>query len=112
MLSVSQSTAGIVPATSGDVLSGTFGNMSGANMPIFETEAPYNGQSNLQSPIPVTSAASPSDPQFLPFQQSFVPQDLWQMPMTLEWDWADFNTINLPNLDQSDMFQINMQNGT
>jgi hypothetical protein len=24
------------------------------------------------------------------FQQPFVPQDLWQMPMTLEWDWADF----------------------
>lgn len=24
-----------------------------------------------------------------PFQQPFVPQDLWQMPMTLEWDWAE-----------------------
>ena len=23
------------------------------------------------------------------FQQPFLPQDLWQMPMTLEWDWAD-----------------------
>ncbi|KAF2758056.1 hypothetical protein EJ05DRAFT_500573 [Pseudovirgaria hyperparasitica] len=23
------------------------------------------------------------------FQQPFVPQELWQMPMTLEWDWAD-----------------------
>ncbi|KAF2139748.1 uncharacterized protein K452DRAFT_310633 [Aplosporella prunicola CBS 121167] len=23
------------------------------------------------------------------FPQPFVPQDLWQMPMTLEWDWAD-----------------------
>ncbi|KAG0640446.1 fungal-specific transcription factor domain-containing protein [Tuber brumale] len=23
------------------------------------------------------------------FQQPFVPQDLWQMPMTFEWDWAD-----------------------
>ena len=22
------------------------------------------------------------------FQEPFVPQDLWQMPMTLEWDWA------------------------
>ncbi|RMD42820.1 hypothetical protein DV735_g2306, partial [Chaetothyriales sp. CBS 134920] len=22
------------------------------------------------------------------FQQPFLPQDLWQMPMTLEWDWA------------------------
>ncbi|KIW17153.1 hypothetical protein PV08_04344 [Exophiala spinifera] len=24
------------------------------------------------------------------FQQPFVPQDLWQMPMTFEWDWAEF----------------------
>ena len=23
------------------------------------------------------------------FQQPFVPQDLWQMPMTFEWDWTD-----------------------
>ena len=23
------------------------------------------------------------------FQQPFVPQDLWQMPMNLEWDWTD-----------------------
>ncbi|MCJ1312496.1 hypothetical protein MMC25_006170 [Agyrium rufum] len=25
------------------------------------------------------------------FHQPFVPQDLWQMPMTLEWDWADMS---------------------
>ena len=25
------------------------------------------------------------------FQQPFVPQDLWQMPMTIEWDWADMS---------------------
>lgn len=30
-----------------------------------------------------------------PFQQPFVPQDLWQMPMTIEWDWADMST-NFP----------------
>ena len=23
------------------------------------------------------------------FRESFLPQDLWQMPTTLEWDWAD-----------------------
>ena len=28
------------------------------------------------------------------FQQPFVPQDLWQMPMTLEWDWADIGSSN------------------
>lgn len=26
------------------------------------------------------------------FQQPFVPQDLWQIPMSLEWDWADMPT--------------------
>lgn len=31
----------------------------------------------------------------IPFQQPFVPQDLWQMPMTIEWDWADMST-NFP----------------
>lgn len=29
------------------------------------------------------------------FRQPFVPQDLWQMPMTIEWDWADMST-NFP----------------
>lgn len=36
------------------------------------------------------------------FQQPFVPQDLWQMPMTLEWDWAE-------NLGALGM-QINLEN--
>lgn len=29
------------------------------------------------------------------FQQPFVPQDLWQMPMTLEWDWADVGNMGM-----------------
>jgi hypothetical protein len=32
------------------------------------------------------------------FQQPFVPQDLWQMPMTLEWDWAEMSS-GLPAFD-------------
>jgi hypothetical protein len=30
------------------------------------------------------------------FDQTFnnVPQDLWRMPMTLEWDWADMTGLN------------------
>ncbi|GAM84826.1 hypothetical protein ANO11243_028270 [Dothideomycetidae sp. 11243] len=27
------------------------------------------------------------------FQHPFVPQDLWQMPMTLEWDWSDAGMV-------------------
>ncbi|KAJ5684304.1 transcriptional regulator family: Fungal Specific TF [Penicillium maclennaniae] len=37
----------------------------------------------------------PASPNFASFQQPFVPQDLWQMPMTIEWDWADMSA-NFP----------------
>lgn len=30
------------------------------------------------------------------FQQPFIPQDLWQMPMALEWDWADLGSEATP----------------
>lgn len=33
------------------------------------------------------------------FQQPFVPQDLWQMPMTLEWDWADMSNVEFPQFE-------------
>ena len=35
--------------------------------------------------------AGPVDPLEMgnTFTYPFIPQDLWQMPMTLEWDWAD-----------------------
>jgi hypothetical protein len=36
------------------------------------------------------------------FQQPFVPQDLWQMPMTLEWDWADMTAMTYPAFDVGD----------
>lgn len=35
------------------------------------------------------------------FQQPFVPQDLWQMPMTLEWDWADMTSMGFSSYDES-----------
>lgn len=93
-----------------DVMSGTFGDMN-ANMPLFNSEVSFADQPNLQpTATPITTSSS--DNQFYPFEPSFVPQDLWQMPMTLEWDWADFSTVNLPNMDQPDMFQATMHNGT
>lgn len=34
------------------------------------------------------------------FQQPFVPQDLWQMPMTFEWDiWSGMNDQTFPNFE-------------
>ncbi|KAK0336900.1 hypothetical protein LTR59_006100 [Friedmanniomyces endolithicus] len=37
------------------------------------------------------------------FQQPFVPQDLWQMPMTLEWDWAE--GLGLGSFTPGSMFE-------
>ena len=42
--------------------------------------APGTSFSNPEATAPIDMSA---------FQQPFVPQDLWQMPMTLEWDWAE-----------------------
>lgn len=46
------------------------------------------------------------------FQQPFVPQDLWQMPMTIEWDWADMTGGAYPSFENGAMNQdIPMGNG-
>jgi len=42
------------------------------------------------------------------FQQPFVPQDLWQMPMTLEWDWADMTGGTYPSFENGVLGDINM----
>uniref|UniRef100_A0A093UTA2 Putative transcriptional regulatory protein n=1 Tax=Talaromyces marneffei PM1 TaxID=1077442 RepID=A0A093UTA2_TALMA len=101
---------GVVSPNLSNMMSGTFGDLN-ANMPVFNPEVSFADHPNLQPTAPATTT-SPSDSQFYPFQSSFVPQDLWQMPMTLEWDWADFSTMTLPNMDQPDMFQATMHNGT
>ncbi|KAJ5773432.1 Fungal specific transcription factor [Penicillium paradoxum] len=61
--------------------------------------------SDMLSPDPMANVGFPDQSQFntaspgmAPFQQPFVPQDLWQMPMTIEWDWADMST-NYPPFD-------------
>ena len=48
-------------------------------------------QNNMSSPLNLSS-----------FQQPFVPQDLWQMPMTLEWDWADMTNTGYPSYEHPD----------
>ena len=42
---------------------------------------------DLNAPFPPSTSDAPGGTGS--FQQPFVPQDLWQMPMTLEWDWAE-----------------------
>lgn len=51
---------------------------------------PQDNSSNIASPL-----------NFGAFQQPFVPQDLWQMPMTLEWDWADMTNGGFSGYEQS-----------
>lgn len=43
------------------------------------------------------------------FQQPFVPQDLWQMPMTLEWDWAE--GLGLGSFTPGPMFDPGFMDG-
>lgn len=53
---------------------------------------PSNGIPDLNAYLPNVnggSSAADSSLDSSSFQQPFLPQDLWQMPMTLEWDWAD-----------------------
>lgn len=63
-----------------------------ANLPNMANHSYATSTANVD----FTSASNASTPVMMndmpvgenTFAQPFVPQDLWQMPMTLEWDWA------------------------
>jgi hypothetical protein len=59
----------------------------------------YTNGAQLNSPLTVNS-----------FQQPFVPQDLWQMPMTLEWDWADMTGGIYPSFENGTMGDPSLHN--
>ena len=44
------------------------------------------------------------------FQQPFVPQDLFQMPMSLEWDWADMTGGQYPSFENGVVGDMGLQN--
>lgn len=67
---------------------------SALDQAIFDNQQPY-----------LNNGAAMSNPSF---QQSFVPQDLWQMPMTIEWDWAN---SAFPSLENEELFGDPMRNG-
>ncbi|KAL3474168.1 fungal-specific transcription factor domain-containing protein [Aspergillus californicus] len=93
--SSSQTTPG-TSGLSGDVV-GNMPTMPRAGQDFSEMLSPnaLDGL-NFGGQPPLTSASDiPMTPSF---QQPFVPQDLWQMPMTIEWDWADMST-NFPVFD-------------
>ncbi|KAF9886071.1 hypothetical protein FE257_012006 [Aspergillus nanangensis] len=87
-----------VPAPAGiqNDLRDSMNTMSGIGQEFQEMLGPNNLDGvafGHQGPFP-TSTDSP----MASFQQPFVPQDLWQMPMTIEWDWADMSS-NFPVFD-------------
>ncbi|OWO99774.1 hypothetical protein B2J93_6829 [Marssonina coronariae] len=59
-----------------------------AGMTPFAEIQGYTNGNELNSPLNINN-----------FQQPFVPQDLWQMPMTLEWDWADMTGGQYPSFE-------------
>jgi hypothetical protein len=66
-----------------------------AGMTPFADQGYSNGQG--RSPLNINN-----------FQQPFVPQDLWQMPMTLEWDWADMTGGAYPSFENGVLNDLNM----
>ena len=61
---------------------------TGATMdfPPTNTNANASGMENQQFSNDMLNVGS--------FQQPFVPQDLWSMPMTFEWDWGAMDSTN------------------
>lgn len=46
------------------------------------------------------------------FNHPFVPQDLWQMPMTLDWDWAGMTDFSAGFDEQATMGTSNLPSST
>lgn len=59
----------------------------------------YSNGNEMNSPLNINN-----------FQQPFVPQDLWQMPMTLEWDWADMTGGAYPSFENGIVGDPSLQN--
>ncbi len=70
----------------------------GGMTPFAEIQGYTNGN-EMNSPLNLNS-----------FQQPFVPQDLWQMPMTLEWDWADMTGGAYPSFENGVVGDPSLQN--
>ena len=84
------------PATIGNVYSPPSGLMDLPSMPDYNNDFSEILQNNGFNPGYGDSQnmppSIPSPLNMASFQQPFVPPDLWQMPMTLEWDWADMTS--------------------
>jgi hypothetical protein len=92
---------GLTPGNGGWMPDPTFSDRSdymtpNAGMTPFSDGQGYSN-GNMKSPLSMTD-----------FQQPFVPQDLWQMPMTLEWDWADMTGGAYPSFENGVLGDMNL----
>ena len=71
---------------------------NGNGMTPFADMNGYTNSNDMTSPLNMDT-----------FQQPFVPQDLWQMPMTLEWDWADMTGGQYPSFENGIMSDPTLQ---
>lgn len=93
--------------------------MSGYPQPGMGVDGNFNPATTGFSPPNPAMGLDMSGPGFQPvadmaggqgsFQQPFVPQDLWQMPMTLEWDWAE--GLGLGSFTPGPMFDYGFVDG-
>ncbi|KAI9749762.1 MAG: hypothetical protein M4579_006752 [Chaenotheca gracillima] len=82
------------------------GDFSGAEIPNMQATP---GSQSTFADLPQLSASVGSPLNVNSFQHPFVPQDLWQMPMTLEWDWNDLTGMGYNSTDPLDVSQQQQQ---
>ena len=73
--------------------------MSPNNMAPFSEMQGYSTSSGVASPMSMGT-----------FQQPFVPQDLFQMPMSLDWDWAGMTGGQYPSFENGVVGDMGLQN--
>lgn len=78
---------------------GEYMSPNGHGMTPFTDIQGYSNGNEFNSPLNTNT-----------FQQPFVPQDLWQMPMTLEWDWADMTGGQYPSFENGIVGDPSLQN--
>jgi len=118
------------PGFSGEINSQAFNpefqvmspSLASLNIPLDFPSANGNGLTNMTTPSEGLNGLTPnmtqleSDTIMSPsnmgsFQQPFVPQELWTMPMTLEWDWPQMAGISPDDFNAFENAEIQGQPG-
>jgi hypothetical protein len=95
----------------------TNGSSPNWNQPDFhgsEYMSPNNGMDPFPDIQAYNNSIANGDMQSPPmngFQQPYVPQDLWQMPMSLEWDWAEMSGGQYPSFENGIVGDVSLGGG-